>query len=345
MVFKRIGDPTLINALSWAFRVSALWIVLDHPVYIPRPALAALSPRPYRETACTVQGMARVRSGQAPAWPLVSDRSVRRGSGVKRDFACTFTRHLLPMRVVLRPQSCLRLEGRTRTLSGPSPDLSPARTLPPSSRRDDLLIRRSGQAVQDRPSPVVGWADIPELSMRVGRRPVAWLQSRWNGANPRSSAFQAGHIPSWRGSYERYPLLLVAASSRWLLLLLSADGSLSHLRGLFGAAPPPYPSQTPPPNPTAAEPDGRRVLSRGGAADHCVTPKAPLTGFRLSWTLLRRVRGATPASTCIPRLPGLFWKAIALHVARVSTVRVGCAVTAKISLWMAVGYRNHRHRR
>jgi hypothetical protein len=36
--------------------------------------------------------------------------------------------------------------------------------------------------------------------------------------------------------------------------------------------------QTPPPNPTAAEPDGRRVLSWGGVADHEVTPKAPLTG-------------------------------------------------------------------
>src|SRR5690349_5064864 len=35
----------------------------------------------------------------------------------------------------------------------------------------------------------------------------------------------------------------------------------------------------PPPNPTAAGPDGRRVLSRGvGAADHTVTPKAPWTG-------------------------------------------------------------------
>jgi hypothetical protein len=37
-------------------------------------------------------------------------------------------------------------------------------------------------------------------------------------------------------------------------------------------------SQAPPPNPIAAEPDGRRVLSGGGAADHEVTPKAPLTG-------------------------------------------------------------------
>jgi hypothetical protein len=41
--------------------------------------------------ARTVQGMARVRSGQASAWPLSSDRSVRRGSRVKHDFACTLT--------------------------------------------------------------------------------------------------------------------------------------------------------------------------------------------------------------------------------------------------------------
>ncbi len=77
-------------------------------------------------TACTVQGMARVRSGQAPAWPLSSDRSVRRGSGIKHDFVCTFTRYFPPVLVALWAQSCLMLEGRTRTLSGPSPDLSPA---------------------------------------------------------------------------------------------------------------------------------------------------------------------------------------------------------------------------
>ena len=38
------------------------------------------------------------------------------------------------------------------------------------------LIRRSGQVVQDRPSPVVRWADIPHLSPRVSRCPVAWQQ-------------------------------------------------------------------------------------------------------------------------------------------------------------------------
>ena len=48
---------------------------------------------------------------------------------------------------------------------------------------------------------------------------------------------------------------------------------------LFPATRPhPVLSQAPPPNPIAAEPDGRRVLSGGGAADHAVTPKAPLTG-------------------------------------------------------------------
>jgi hypothetical protein len=48
-------------------------------------------------TTRTVQEMARVRSGQAPAWPLSSARSARRGSGVKRDLACAFTRRLSPV--------------------------------------------------------------------------------------------------------------------------------------------------------------------------------------------------------------------------------------------------------
>jgi hypothetical protein len=66
------------------------------------------------------------------------------------------------------------------------------------------LIRRCRQIVQDRPLPVVGWADIPELSTSVGRRPAAWQQSRWNGADSQPSAFQTEHIPSW-------PLLLVSS--------------------------------------------------------------------------------------------------------------------------------------
>ena len=38
------------------------------------------------------------------------------------------------------------------------------------------LIRRSGQVVQDRPSLVVGWADISQLSTYIGRCPAAWQQ-------------------------------------------------------------------------------------------------------------------------------------------------------------------------
>jgi hypothetical protein len=95
-------------------------------------------------TARTVQGIARVRSGQAPAWPLVSDRSVRRGSGVKRDFACALTRHFSPVLVVLRAQSRLRLEGWTRTLSGPSPDLSRAGVLALNRADSWSSLRESG---------------------------------------------------------------------------------------------------------------------------------------------------------------------------------------------------------
>ena len=58
-------------------------------------------------TARTVQGMARVRSGQAPAWPSVSDRSVRRGSGVKRDVAYV---HLALFTCARRPAVTVTLE-------------------------------------------------------------------------------------------------------------------------------------------------------------------------------------------------------------------------------------------
>ena len=54
-------------------------------------------------------------------------------------------------------------------------------------------------------------------STPVMRRPGA----RWRVAITRPSAFQAGHIPSWRESCESYALSPVAAGRRWSLLLLS----------------------------------------------------------------------------------------------------------------------------
>jgi hypothetical protein len=69
----------------------------------------------------TLQGMARVQSGQAPAWPLVLAGVSAVVSRVKRDFACTLTSAFPSVLVVLQAQSRLGLEGRARTLSGPSP--------------------------------------------------------------------------------------------------------------------------------------------------------------------------------------------------------------------------------
>ena len=92
--------------------------------------MAKIIPRIFRVmdasavTARALQGMARVRSGPAPAWPLVLSGVSAVVSRVKRDFACTLAGSFPSVLVVLRAQSRLGLEGRTRTLSGPSPDLT-----------------------------------------------------------------------------------------------------------------------------------------------------------------------------------------------------------------------------
>ena len=87
----------------------------------------------------------------------------------------------------------------------------------------------------------------------------------------RPSAFQAGHIPSWRGSCERYALSSVAAVSRWLLLLLSPLLSAA-LRGTVAAArlgTGPV-SRWPPAGHGAAA--GRFAGVRGGAAGYAAGP-------------------------------------------------------------------------
>ena len=86
--------------------------------------MAKIIPRIFRVmdasavTARALQGMARVRSGQAPAWPLVLTGVSAVVSRVKRDFACPFTWHFSPVPSVLQSRSRLRLEGRTRILPG-----------------------------------------------------------------------------------------------------------------------------------------------------------------------------------------------------------------------------------
>ena len=104
--FKSIRDSPPAAGATWAFGAYVCYLLQGHPAHIRRRAASVPScDGAYPVAARSVSGMARVRSGQAPAWPLVSDRSGRRGSGVKRDFACTLTRHSSPVLVVLRSQS------------------------------------------------------------------------------------------------------------------------------------------------------------------------------------------------------------------------------------------------
>jgi hypothetical protein len=130
----------------------------------------------------------------------------------------------------------------------------------------------------------------------VVRRP----SSRLAGAVERPFVFQAGHVPQLARIVQAS---CAVAGRRWLLLLLSpllsngpAPGSHAGIRAardswhlgalalITIARPSPgnravrCPAQAPPPNPIAAGPDGRRVLSRVGVADHAVTPEAPWTG-------------------------------------------------------------------
>src|SRR2546423_8107967 len=75
------------------------------------------------------------------------------------------------------------------------------------TRTPNLLIRRLGQAVQDRLLLSVRWADIPQLSTRDRRCPTAWQQywqqSRLNGTDPR---------PSGLGATLTWPLVPVTAA-------------------------------------------------------------------------------------------------------------------------------------
>jgi len=142
--------------------------------------------------ACTVQEMARVLSGQAPAWPLVSDRSVR--SRVKRsNLACTFARHFPPVLVGLRSGSRLGLEGRARTLSGPSPALTSAARL--WWLRPQLALRRliadCGQALTLRVLP--GSLLVNRSLSAAARRATAGLQGR-AGADAGPAAPQAPRL-------------------------------------------------------------------------------------------------------------------------------------------------------
>lgn len=135
----------------------------------------------------------------------------------------------------------IRLEGRTRILSGPSPDLSLARTLIPSARRDDLLIRSS---MCGHPDPFRTVRDLGRVPARCSwpsgipeGRSIQWLPAwlpvaedlaaRFACRGP--SAFQAGHIPQ----LARIARVLCAVAGRGRLPLAAAVAvrvAVSHAR-------------------------------------------------------------------------------------------------------------------
>ena len=86
----------------------------------PRLSARGVHSSLYAVAARTVQGMARVRAGQAPAWPWSLAGGVQRlrcSRAGPEDHFCAAVRN--DLRVPLM------VEGHPRTLSGPSPDLNP----------------------------------------------------------------------------------------------------------------------------------------------------------------------------------------------------------------------------
>jgi hypothetical protein len=70
----------------------------------------------------------------------------------------------------------------------------------------------------------------------------------------------------------------------------------------LGAVTAPCPAQTPPPNPIAAESNGRRGSGEGRRSRSRSDAESALARFRLACILLRRVRGRTPTfpPACLP---------------------------------------------
>jgi hypothetical protein len=177
----------------------------------------------------------------------------RQGSAVK-DAGGGF-----PARKTSRSES-LTVEGRLRTISGPSPDLTssvsgllrdsadvrrarsrclrccPGVTLRapgrPSHRArggHDLLIRSSGQVVQDRPVVSAYWAEIPGPSSRVG----SWLRP-WQQCWLQSSTCLQSDVFVCCDSADLARQLSV--SSREIPLLTSGNGTLMARRSCSAGA-------------------------------------------------------------------------------------------------------------
>ena len=164
-VFKNVCGSQAVVATTCPSSTRGRLAKQDHPAYIPQDGYPPRRRLP--RTTGTVQGMVRVRSGQAPAWPLSSDRSVRRGSGVKRDFACTFARHFF---------TCAHCPAATVTLGAGGAGTYTQRAIPGSVPGQDsctFLVRNLVDQVAPvepgvcgAPGPVCCWCSVPSAIAR-----------------------------------------------------------------------------------------------------------------------------------------------------------------------------------
>jgi hypothetical protein len=91
---------------------------------------------------------------------------------------------------------------------------------------NDLLLRRSSvEPVWPADSQVSRYMRLSESDRRywglTAQSGMVVARRRRQGSSRRPSVFQAGHIPSWRGSCGSYALSPGAGVWRWLLLLLA----------------------------------------------------------------------------------------------------------------------------
>jgi hypothetical protein len=131
-------------------------------------------------TARTLQGMARVRSGQAPAWPLVSDRSVRSGLQGQARLRVYVGRCL---------STCAGCPAGTVALGAGGADTYTQRAIPGS----DLFRVRSPPRLGSRASSQVAMPAVLSGSDRDNPRPTTSSGTR--GARPAPSDPQLRERP------------------------------------------------------------------------------------------------------------------------------------------------------
>jgi AAA ATPase domain len=122
------------------------------------------------------------------------------------------------------------------------------------------LVELTGRAVaSDVPTPFRPFAEALASAGRAGRLPDGSELDPFRPALGRL-------VPEWRQPRQMAGDESLAAAVA--VTVAVSCWSWPRLLGLPGAVTAPCPAQAPPPNPIAADPDGRRVLSRGGVADH-----------------------------------------------------------------------------